>query len=330
MRDVARQAGVSIKTVSRVVNCQGEVSAETRQRVLAAIDALNFRPSKVARALVMQRTDTVGLLLGDISNPFFAEVARGVLNTAQAEGYEVFLCNSDYDPQLEIQALHSLADHNVGGTIIFPCWQNQEKLKALANPDRPLVVVNRSFNGPTAGLAFVRSDIRGGARMAVNYLLDRGHTAIAMVAGRATPLHAMERVQGFRQALADRGLPVSDDWIVSASPPVDIERGYQATQALLARHPEVTAIFAYNDLIALGAIQACKELGRRIPDDLAVVGFDDIGFARMVQPPLTTINIDKYELGRQAVIRLLEMLAEPDTEFPPIDLKVELVVRHSA
>lgn len=329
MRDVAREAGVSIKTVSRVVNNQSEISEETRQRVLAAIERLGYRPSKVARALVTQRTDTVGLILGDIANPFFSEVARGVLQTAQAKGYDVFLCNSDYNPEQEIHALHSLADHNVDGMIIFPCWQNKDELKSFASQHRPLVVVNRSFD-PHPGMSLVLSEIRQGARLAVEYLIQKGHTAIGMLAGRATPPELMERVQGFREALVAHNLPIVDDWILTGSPNTDVERGEEAARSLLTHHPEVTAVFAYNDLIAMGALRTCQELGRRVPEDLAIVGFDDIPFAQIVSPPLTTIHIDKYELGKQAVTRLLDMLDDPDAEFAPIRMDVELVVRGSA
>jgi LacI family transcriptional regulator len=329
MRQVAQEAGVSVKTVSRVVNNQGEISEATRERVLEAIEKLGYRPSKVARALATQRTETVGLILGDISNPFFAQVARGVLDTAQAEGYDVFLCNSDYDPHLEIRALYSLADHNVGGMIIFPCWQNEDKLKAFADDGKLLVVVNRAFQD-YPGMGIVRHDIRGGAKLAVDYLVSQGHTAIGMLAGRAAPLQLMERVIGFREALAAHGIPVVDDWILGGSAPTDVERGRETARQLLTQHPEVTAVFAYNDLIAAGAIQACGDLGRRVPEDLAVVGFDDNQFAAMVAPPLTTIHLKKYELGRKAVTRLVEMLEDPQAEYPPIFLDVELVIRGSA
>jgi len=282
----------------------------------------------VARALVTQRTDTVGLILGDISNPFFAEVARGVLDTAQSEGYDVFLCNSDYDPAQEIRALYSLADHNVDGMIIFPCWENQEKLHTFASQSRPLVVVNRSFRDHP-GMGLVLSDIRGGARMAVDHLVAKGHTRIGMLAGRATPTIVMERMQGFREGLASHGLPVTEEWILAGSRSIDVERGREAAHELLTHHPEVTAVFAYNDLIAVGAVQACTDLGRRVPEDLAIIGFDNIEFSSMVVPPLTTIRIDQYELGRQAVMRLLQMLADPEAEFPPIHLGVELIVRGS-
>jgi LacI family transcriptional regulator len=329
MREVAHEAGVSVKTVSRVVNNQGEISDETRERVLEAIQKLGYRPSKVARALATQRTDTFGLILGDISNPFFSEVARGVVDTAQAKGYDVFLCNSDYDPALEIRVLNSLTQHHVDGIIIFPCWQNEDSLKAVAGEGKPLVVANRAFDSHP-GMGQVRHDIYGGARMAVDYLVSQGHTSIGMLTGRAAPPRLMERVVGFRDALADHGLPVSDDLILGGSATTDFQRGREAALELLARHPNITALFAYNDLIALGAIHACRELGRRVPDDLSIIGFDDNQFAPMVTPALTTIRLDKHELGRKAVTRLVEMRENSGAEYPPIFLDVELVIRESA
>lgn len=327
MRDVAQEARVSIKTVSRVVNQQGEVSAETRQRVLAAIDRLGYRPSKVARALVTQRTDTIGLILADITNPFFAEVARGVLDTAEAHGYNAFLCNADSDPQQEIRALYSLADHEVDGTILFPSWGNQDKLRSFTDQHQPLVIVNRPF-GDYPGMSFVLADIRRGAKLAVDYLVSRGHTEIGMLAGNAAPLDELQRARGFREALIAHDLPVIDDWIVAGMP--ILQQGRASTQQLLTEYPEITAIFAYNDMLAIGAMQACEVLGRRVPEECAVVGFDDIELAAMVNPSLTTVHMDKYELGRQAATRLLDMLDTADGDFPPIHMDVELVVRESA
>jgi LacI family transcriptional regulator len=327
MRDVARRANVSIKTVSRVVNNLGEVSDETRERVLAAIEELGYRPSKVARALVTQRTDTIGLVLGDITNPFFSELACGVLNAAQAKGYDVFLCNSGSRVEQEIRALFSLADHNVDGVIIFPSWRNIERLKEFSERYRPLVVINRVVDEhPRIGR--ILTDNYGGAKQAVDFMVSRGHTAIGMLAGYSASPKIMRRVQGFRETLAGHGLPVVDEWIVTCIPIV--KHGNRATQRLLARNPQVTAIFAYNDLLAVGAIQACEEMGRRVPEDCAIVGFDDIQLASLVKPALTTIHLDKYELGHQAVTRLVEMLEQPETILPPVHLDVELVIRESA
>jgi LacI family transcriptional regulator len=327
MRDVAQKAQVSIKTVSRVVNDQGEVSDETRERVLAAIKQLGYRPSKVARALVTQRTDTLGLILGDITNPFFSEFSSVVLNAAQAEGYDVFLCNSAARVHQEIRALHSLADHNVDGIIIFPSWRNEERLQDFATSHRPVVVMMRSFQAHP-GIGQVLADTAKGAQLAVDYLVSKGHTRIGMLAGYRTLPGVFNRVRGFRDALEAHGLPVRDEWIVAGIPIV--EHGRRLARRLLTKHPEISAIFAYNDLLAAGAIQACKELGRCVPDDCAIVGFDDIQLASLVSPALTTVRLDKGELGRRAVEQLLQMLDSPRTVFPPVYVDLDLVVRESA
>lgn len=328
MRDVAQEADVSIKTVSRVVNEQGEISEGTRRRVLAVIEKLEYRPSKVARALVTQRTDTIGLIVSDINNPFFSEFACGVLDAAQAKGYDVFLCNSGAKVKPEIHALYSLADHNVDGIIIFPSWLNEDKLKTFAERHRPLVTVNRAFE-EHPGIGQVVMDARGGARLAVDYLVSKGHTAIGMLAGYVADPEVFQRVRGFREAIQSHRLPLVDDWIITATSPV-VEQGRETARALLTQHPQVTAIFAYNDLLAVGAIQACKELGRRVPEDCAIIGFDNIQLAALVTPSLTTVHVDKYELGRRAVTLLVDMLDNPETEFPPTYLDVELVIRESA
>jgi LacI family transcriptional regulator len=304
MRDVARKAGVSIKTVSRVVNDQSEVAAETRQRVLTAITELGYRPSKLARALVTQRTDTIGLILG----------------------YSVFVCNSDGRLASQIRALDSLVDHAVDGIILFPAYESEDEMKAFADHYQPVVVVGRFFEHPGIGLVIMKS--YQGARLAVDYLVSRGHTAIGMITGSCSPLSLMQRVQGFRDGLKDHGLPVIDEWILPG-PPV-LEHGVEAARQLLTQHPQVTAIFAYNDLLALGSIQACKKLGRRVPDDCAIVGFDDIEFASMVSPALTTVHVNKYKLGQQSMTRLLEMLHDPEGSFDPIYEDVTLMARESA
>jgi LacI family transcriptional regulator len=326
LRDVAQEAGVSTKTVSRVVNNQGELSEATRQRVLAAIEKLGYRPSKLARALVTQHTDTIGLVLGDITNPFFPEVARGVLDTAEAVGYNVFVCNSDGDHQREIRTLNSLSDHAVDGIINFATFELEPSLSRYAVPGRPMVLVNRLFD--CHWVSAVMMQAQRGAETAVDYLLAKGHRQIAMLAGPAFSMNRLQRVRGYRASFAAHGLPVVEEWILPGAP---IQaRGRESARELLLRYPEITAIFAYNDLLALGAMQACNELGRRVPDDCAIIGFDDIPLADTISPSLTTVRVDKYELGRQAMNRLLQMLAEPGIELGPVWMDVELVVRQSA
>lgn len=325
IEDVARAAGVSRQTVSRAINNKGEISPTTLKRVMDAVQLLGYRPSGVARGLATQHTRTIGLVVPDITNPFFPEIARGVQDVARSQDYSVFLCNTDESPQEELQVLHSLAAQPVDGIILFGSRISDDDLAAFADRYRPLVVLNRFLKHPEVSLILV--DNHQGAKLAVDYLVDRGHAAIGMLAGPVTSPSSAQRVEGFCQAMAARGLPTADDWILSCSP--TIEGGYEAAQRLLAQHPQVTALFAYNDLVALGAIQACNDMGRCVPGDCAVIGFDDIHMARMVSPSLTSVRVDKYDLGRQAAHGLLAMLEDPDTTFPPIRVGVELVIRES-
>jgi DNA-binding LacI/PurR family transcriptional regulator len=325
MRDVAQKAGVSIKTVSRVVNKQGEISEDTRQNVLKAINELGYRPSKIARALVTRRTDTIGLLIGDISNPYFSEVSRGVLVAAQEHDYDVFLCNTDFPDTVE-RAVHSLIDHNIDGAIIYPTWDNLEWIQQFANQDLPIVLVNVDLE-PRPGLAIILTDIKEGARIAVNHLYNQGHRNIGMIAGAVAPLDKIKRVQGYREALLANGLPFDSDLLILGLPIID--HGLNASKKLLTAHPEVTAIFCYNDLIAFGAMQGCAELGVRVPDECAIVGYDNIQFSAFVNPPLTSIHVDKYEIGAQAANCLLAMLEEPNKIFPQIKVNVSLIERAS-
>ncbi len=327
MRDVAQKADVSIKTVSRVVNDQGEISEATRERVLAAINELGYRPSRIARAMVTQRTRTVGFIIPDITNPFFSEVARGIQDAAQANGYNVFMCNTEEDASEHLQILYSLADQGVDGLIIFSSVVSDDDLNHFADSFRPIVAINRLTNHPSISQIIV--DNYKGARLAVDHLAAQGHTAIGMLSGpRGISLGRIRRIEGFYDGLRAHGLPVRDDYLVKVSP--GMSYGREGVQQLLTEHPEITALFCYNDLLALGAIRACRDLGRRVPEDCAIVGFDDIQLAAMVVPALTTIHYDKYALGQTAMNRLLDMLNDSNETFPQIDVDTKLVVRESA
>lgn len=326
MQDVARRAGVSIKTVSRVVNGQGEIAESTRQRVLATIAELGYRPNRIASALVTQRTRTVGLVIPDITNPFFPEVARGVQDVGQAKDYNIFVCNTDDKLPNMTRILHSLAAQSVDGIITFPDHRNRQELQYFADTFRPIVAINQLIDHTNVSCVMV--DKRRGAKLAVEHLIERGHSAIGMLTNRLPPIETTRRVQGFRQALIEHGIPIVDEWIAANA--ATLSGGFEATQQLLRAYPQITAIFAYNDLMALGAIRTCRELGRRVPEDCAIIGFDDIQMASIATPSLTTISIDKYELGRQAMTRLLEMLDHPHGSFMPVEVEAKLIVRESA
>ncbi len=326
MRDVAEKAGVSIKTVSRVVNNQSEISEETRQRVQAVIEELGYRPNLIARGLVTQRSYTIGLVFPDITNPFFPDVARGVQDAARAKDYNTLLCNSDENQQEELRTLHSLAAQGVDGIIIFPCFRTGNNLPLFAEEFGPIVSINYMLEYPNISVLLTENAY--GARLAVDHLVGVGHHHIAMLAGLESSPMRGRRLSGFLEAMSAHALPVPEHRVRSSSP--TLESGYEKALDMLRQDPKITAIFAYNDLMALGAIRACNKLGLRVPDDCAVVGFDDIQLASLVSPALTTIRLDKYEIGQMAMQRLLKMISSPEVKLPPLSLNVEFVRRESA
>ncbi|MCL7454431.1 MAG: LacI family transcriptional regulator [Anaerolineae bacterium] len=326
MADVAREAGVSAMTVSRVINGKGYVSDETRRRVLRVIERLGYRPSGIARGLATRRTGTIGLVVPDVANPFFADVARGVEESAYAEGYNVFLCNTDEDPQRELAALGSLEERQVDGLILCSSRLTEDELHKVVARHTSFVLVNRRLVGARTHSVLLDDEAAG--RLATQHLLRIGRRAVGLVAGPETSHSGQLRAKGYRAALAADGLPYYPEWVRPCAPTAS--GGRQATLELLSNHPELTGLVCYNDLVAVGALQAAKDRGCQVPADLAIVGHDDIPLAALVTPALTTCRMPRYELGTRAVGLLLEQLdssAEPSAE---IVLSPELVVRASA
>ena len=326
MADVAREAGVSLMTVSRVVNNKGEVSPVTRQRVLEIIERLGYRPSGIARGLATKRTGTLGLVVPDVANPFFAEVALGAEHVAYAEGYNVFLCNTEEDTRRELRVLASLEEKRVDGVVVCSSRLDDDELRAAVSRHPAVVLVNRRLD--VDGLGVVLSDDELGGQLATQHLLQAGHRTVAFLAGPATSHSGRQRAAGYRAALAVAGVPYNPGWVRHCMPVV--AGGQEAARTLLAAHPNVTALFCYNDLVAVGALQACTTLGRRVPGDLAVVGFDDIPLAALVTPALTTCHVPRYDLGAQAMGLLLAQVQGGAKQSAAIVLQPELIVRESA
>jgi LacI family transcriptional regulator len=326
MADVAREAGVSLMTVSRVVNNKGDVSPATRQRVLEIIEQLGYRPSSIARGLVTQRTGTLGLVMPDVANPFFADVARGAEHVAYAEGYNVFLCNTDEDTQREVAVLQSLEEKRVDGIVLCSSRLDDSQLRTLLGRHPTVVLVNRRLEGASVGTVLINDE--AGGRAATRHLLRAGHRAVGFLAGPPTSRSGRQRAKGYRAALAAADLPYNSAWVRHCSPVV--EGGQETACQLLTVCPELTALFCYNDLVAVGVLQACADLGRQVPDDLAVVGYDDIPLAALVTPPLTTCRVPRYEMGAQAMRLLLNQIDGCPGECDQIVLPSELIVRASA
>jgi LacI family transcriptional regulator len=330
MSDVAREAGVSLMTVSRVVNDKGEVSPATRQRILGIIEQLGYRPSGIARGLATQRTGTIGLVVPDISNPFFSEVARGAEHEAYAAGYNVFLCNTEEETQRELAVLQSLEEKRVDGVVLCSSRLDRDVLREALSHHPAVVLANRRLQ-PTYGDnevgVVMLADLDGG-RIATQHLLNSGHQMVGFLAGPSASRSGHERAKGYRTALCAAHSAHHPGWARHCSPTVN--GGREAARELLIDQPELTALFCYNDLVAVGALQACADLGRTVPDDLAVVGFDDIPLAALVTPPLTTCRVPRYELGAQAMRLLLDHINDCPGECTDIVLGPELIVRASA
>lgn len=326
MADVAREVGVSLMTVSRVINNKADVSPATRQRVLKAIEQLDYRPSSIARGLATQRTGTLGLVVPDVANPFFADVARGAEQQAYSKGYNVLLCNTGEDSRREVAVLQSLEEKRVDGLVLCSSRLEEDQLRDLLDHHPAVVLVNRQLEGDNVGT--VRIDDQAGGQVLTQHLIRTGHQAIGLLAGPSASHSGRQRIEGYRAALAVANLPHKPTWVRHCSPVV--KGGRATTRELLTAHPELTALFCYNDLVAVGALQACADLGRQVPDDLAVAGFDDILLAALVTPPLTTCRVPRHELGVQAMELLLNRINDCPGARDQVVLQPELVVRASA
>ncbi len=323
--DVAELAGVSASTVSYVVNNGPRpVSAAARARVLEAIAELGYHPSDIARSLRTQRTLTLGLVIPNIANPFYAELARGVEEVGFEQGYTVILCHSGHLLARELRYAQVLRSKGVDGAIFLPTTADLGALAILREARIRLIVLERSVPGYHCLVA----DERHGGYLATRHLLDLGHQRIGCIVRAGDLTSSAARVEGYRAALAERGLPLDDRLIVRSE--FGYAAGERAARELLALSPRPTALVTHNDIIAIGAIKAIADAGLSVPDQIALVGYDDIAQAAYAQPPLTTIAYPKREMGRLAAERLLSMLADGEPISPATTvLPVYLVERGS-
>ncbi len=326
--DIAREAGVSMMTVSRVINNKSEVSSATRQRVLEIIDRLNYTPSGIARSLATNRSGTIGLVIPDVSNPFFADVARGAEQVAWAEGYNIFLCNTEENTQRELAVLQSLEEKRVDGVVLFSRLESRKLASVLKHQSASVLINRQAAKNNSHTIGTVRLDDELGGQLVAGHLLDRSHRKIGFLAGPITSHSGQARTKGYLQTLADAGVPTNPLWVHPCAPTV--EGGQAGTRELLRTQPELTALFCFNDLVAVGALQACAELGRAVPRDLAIAGYDDIPLAALVTPSLTTCRAPRYELGAEAVHLLLNRIRGCTESCDEVVLRPQLIIRASA
>lgn len=327
LQEVAERARVSIATVSRVLNKSDKVVPETRAAVEQALLDLGYRPSRVARRLRMNsgRAHLVGLIIPDIQNPFYAEIARGVEDAAYANEYALILCNSDENVEKERFYLDVMRDESVDGLVLPPFDETDRAVVDMVNSGMPVVCVDRSLARLKTDL--VEVDNYQGALEAVHHLIEKGHTSIGLIEGRSQVSTSRERRRGYLDALAAHGLTARKDCMRAGD--FKQESGRVLANELLDLRRPPTALFVCNNLMTVGALAAIHHRGLAVPRDVAVVGFDDLPWAEALDPPPTVVRQPAYEVGRQAMELLLKRIMDPGR--PPVTLRLrpELVIRRS-
>jgi LacI family transcriptional regulator len=326
IKDVARESGVNISTVSRALNNGYGVNDRTRELVQSVAVRLNYRPNRVARGLVTGRSHSLALILSDIRNPFFAEVARGAEDAARAANCDLVLCNSDLNADKQMEYVRSLTEKRVDGILMNSVSAlSREQRDQLVTTGVPIVLLNRP---PSSGpFSTVCADNEAGGALAAQHLLDLGHRVIAHITGPRQHGNLSDRERGFLRTIQAADGHVRPIVLRGA---FTFAGGAELAAKVLDKYPKVTAIFAANDVMAFGAVRTVLERGMRIPDDLSLVGFDNIEFSSILYPPLTTVHQPKYELGQAAVEILLRLARDKARQMPEERrLGVQLIVRQS-
>jgi len=325
LKDIARECAVDTATASRALNAVNGVREETRQKVLAVARRLNYRPNLLAKGLATGRSHTLAMIVSDIRNPFFAELARGAEDAAFQAGYELVLCNSDLNPAKQMRYIEALLEKRVEGIMMNTIARlSSTEQDELSRSGVPIVLLNRPA-ASVRGFSSVLADNFQGGLLAGRYLMDCGHRAIAHLTGPLEHGNLMERTKGFQKAV-EEAIPAP--LIIRGRH--NTEGGYEMMKKLLAHRHPLTAVFTANDAMAFGAIRAVYDAGRCVPDDISVVGFDDVDLASIIRPPLTTIHQPKYEMGRAAAEILLRMATRTGDWTPEHRLfEVRMVERQS-
>ncbi len=329
LKSIAEKLGVSVTTVSRVINGKSSryrISKETEELILNAAKELSYSPNQLARGLRLKRTNTIGYIIPDISNPFFASIAKSVEKSARKFGYSILLCDSEEDTDIERSTLQLMLNRKVDGLIISPVGQEVSHLNYFIQKNIPIVLLDRYF--PDINIPFVTSDNYQGAFDAVNFLIENGHTRIACIQGLRNTSPNNDRVRGYIDAHIKNHLQVDESLIVGDN--FGEENGYIETKLLLKSGNLPTAIFSISNLISLGAVRAISEEGLKIPDDISMISFDDQPYSRFLSTPMTTVAQQNTQIG-QIATKLLIDLIESNRTFEPkgIFLPTQMVIRES-
>ena len=327
IRDVAKFARVAPITVSRVINDSGYVSQQTRERVEAAIQELGYVPNMLGPSLRFQQTMTLAAVITDITNPFWTDVTRGIEDIAQANGYFVILCNTDESEVKQEQYLEMLLRRRIDGVLLVPASSTSDSIRLIKKQNIPVVVLDRRV--PDIDVDIVRADSETGAYQLTKYLISKGHRQIAMLAGPQSVSTSVDRVNGFCRALDEIDLEMCEPLVFWGN--FTKEAGYELTKRAIAATPKPTALFAANNFIAIGAMKAFQGFDLSVPEDIALVGFDDLPEALVMFPFLTVAAQPAYEMAQEATRLLLTRIAgEAPEEHQEIVLPTELIIRQSS
>jgi len=325
LKMVAERAGVSVNTASRAINNKPDINEETKKRILQIAQELGYVRNDTAVALRTKRTGTLGVVIADNRNPFYAEVLNGIEEAAREKNYHIILANTQRDYQKEEEVINLLLAKRVDGLLITPVQDRDDDIKNLIDANIPFVVVGRDFENIEVDAVY-NDEVKGGF-LATEYLIKKGHKKIALVDGFLYKSPARGRLEGYKKALKKYGIPLDDDLLSVGD--IDVKDGYERTKQLFEKELDFTAIFAYNDMMAFGAMQVIKEKGLKIPEDIGLVGYDDIPFGSLISPPLTTIRLKKQDLGVESVKMLLSRINGKRKMTKKVMLGVELQVRES-
>ncbi|MCL4408347.1 MAG: LacI family transcriptional regulator, partial [Thermotogae bacterium] len=310
LKDVAKKAGVSLSAASRALNGRQDVSEETRKRISETARELGYVPNRFAASLKFQKTHTIGVIIEDNANPFWAEVLKGVESQAQEKGYQIILANTSRSYEREVRAIQTLIQRRVDGLLIAPNQEKYDDLFMIRDLGVPFVIIGRHIKAfEPMGIPMVYSDEIDGGYRATRHLIERGCKKIAFVGAQSYNTASIERSEGYKTALKEAGIEIDDRLIKTGG--IEIDGGYKSVMELIRDGMQFDGIFAYNDLMAFGVIKALKDNKIKIPQEVKIIGYDDIPFSALITPSLTTMRIQKQEMGKES----FEILSDRKTKI---------------
>jgi len=325
LTEIAKVAGVSVATVSRVLNnVDHPINEKTRQRILKLAEELNYQPNLVARSLRIDSTNTVGIIIESMMSPFIPPIVSGIQDTLKPAGYLSFILNTNDDPNIEIESLNMLNNRQIDGILFVATWDRSPKMVEQMTT-KPHIFIHRHFDSYADNCVAV--DERWGARLAVSHLANLGHQRIAFINGDADWDASIYRLKGYQEELKSRGIPYDPELVTNQG--WESEHGRSGIETLFNRGVSFSAVFASNDLLAMGAIHALQDRGLLVPQDIAVIGYDDRAFSSFVRPAISTVTLPAYEMGEEAASLLLRMMKGEITSSKAVEVRGRLLVRES-